>query len=135
MMTADRDSELIAAYLENKTLKDTQSYIERGRRHRDLSDSELDRQWIAELRALIDRYGEKNDWRNVSDIIAERQLRGCADLPQGEACDLIAQLKALSATALDRLQVEQPKKFERKAAALNRGITDLETGARKSPKH
>jgi hypothetical protein len=134
-MTADRDSKSVAAFLENEMLEDTQSYLERGRRHGGLSDAELDRLWVTELHTLIDRYGEKNDWRGVSDIMAERQLRGRADLPQGEASSLIARLRVLSAAALDRMMVEHPGRVALKEEALTRGIADLEDGARKSPKH
>jgi hypothetical protein len=112
-------------------MSETGNYVKRGRTHEGLSASELESLCIAELRLLVERYGPKNEWQGVSDVLAEYRLRGIDDLPKGAATELVDRLVALHGTKREKMKLEDPERFARTDAAIDLAVENLGAPAEK----
>jgi hypothetical protein len=111
----------------NKRLPVTRNDLpaRRGRAHAGLSGSELESLCIAELRLLVERCGQKNDWRGVSDVLAEYRLRGFDDIPKGDATELVDRLVAAHGVKREKMKLEDPERFAGTDAAIDRAVENF----------
>ena len=65
------NTDKVAALLVSNAMSETESYVMRGRVLEGLSVHALEALCISELRAMVERYGDKNEWRGVDDVVAE----------------------------------------------------------------
>ena len=119
------DSEKLTALVLVDRMADLESYVRRGRAHEGLSAGELESLCIAELRLLVERYGPKNEWQGVSDVLAEYRLRGFDDIPKGDATELVDRLVAAHGAAREKMKLEDPERFAGTDAAIDRAVENL----------
>ena len=127
------DIDKVAALLVSNAMSETESYLRRGRVHEGLSDAALERLCVSELRLLVDRYGDKNEWCGVDDMVAEYRLRGFSDIPKGEAFELIGRLVELQDASLKKMKADDPARFQAIDAAIGHAVENLTSpsGSRK----
>ncbi|HJQ57923.1 MAG TPA: hypothetical protein VJ890_13515 [Vineibacter sp.] len=70
---ADR---IVSAFLDNREMEETRSYLARGRRFEALDTERLNQDWVALFRALV--AGDNSRLQDLDDVGAEIRLRGLA---------------------------------------------------------
>jgi hypothetical protein len=78
MAESKKDLELAAAFLASELMKETQSYLERGRRLQGLTDTQLASRWVVDFkawRASRSVKGDLGDSTEMDDASAELRLR------------------------------------------------------------
>ena len=128
------ESEKLTALVLVDRMADLESYVRRGRAHAGLSAGELESLCIAELRLLVERYGPKNEWQGVSDVLAEYRLRGFDNIPKGDATELVGRLVAARGAAREKMKLEDPERFAGTDAAIDRAVENLARPSDK-PRH
>jgi hypothetical protein len=84
-----KDLELAAAFLASELMKETQSYLERGRRLQGLTDTQLASRWVVDFRAWRASRsveGDLGDSTEMDDASAELRLRNI-ELPYDQIKD------------------------------------------------
>jgi hypothetical protein len=78
-------------------MDDVASYLQRGRKLVGLTLDELKSRSKVELARLVDDHqaGTKTKWEGISDVLAEFELRGFADIPEGAGKELARKLGVL----------------------------------------
>jgi hypothetical protein len=72
---ADRTAAMVHAFLQHKSMEQTQAYLARGRRFATLDAGQLSEDWITAVRSWLARKDRARE-RVMDDLTAELQLRG-----------------------------------------------------------
>ena len=75
-MSADRPDEEIRGWLRSVGMDDTANYAARGRKHRDMSPTDLSAAWVVSFEKLADDFGNADLHLIQNDLAAEYDLRG-----------------------------------------------------------
>ena len=98
MAEDENDPRRFGAFLRSEFSKETQSYLERGRRLQGLTNAQLASRWLVDLKAWRTSRADQNDPGNsaeLDDTAAEFRLRNLApplDQAQDEVKAIIAEL-------------------------------------------
>jgi hypothetical protein len=99
MTEAKSDRELAAAFLASELMKETQSYLERGRRLQGLTEAQLASKWVVDFKAWQVSRVDQDDPGNsaeLDDTAAELRLRSLEppyDQVQGEIKAMVGEVE------------------------------------------
>src|SRR5260370_11999721 len=71
----DRTAAMVHAFLQNRSMEQTQAYLVRGRRFATLDAGQLSQEWITAVRSWLARKDRARE-QVMDDLTAELQLRG-----------------------------------------------------------
>jgi hypothetical protein len=125
--------ENVEAWLASDRADAVAAYADRGRKHKDLSDSELADAWVASFREMANDYADLAARSRNGDFQAELELRKI-EPPFGRVQEASKRYVARALEMFGKMKAEDPARFDQ---AAKRSAEDLERFEEKlkKPKH
>lgn len=99
------------AYLRNKALVQVETYAVEGRRFSNLSNADLNAEWIRAFTAFCDAVTEESLQKEANDLEAELTLRG-QGLPFDDVKDAFDRLTSEINSRMEEIAHDNPKRLD-----------------------